>query len=352
MTTASWVKAPSRRPALARTSSAASGFFFCGMIDEAGGESVGERDETKLGRHPDDDLLGQPREVDGRDAGGGQGLQGEIAVSHSVEEFAAGRSKPSALAVWSGQWGRASRRAPACPVGSRSSGARASADCEASRPNIFYIGHRVVAEEGHRLRAGCRWVKRKHQGRRVGSALATTPAPSGGREAGRACDRRPRAPTSGNPARPGRCASARVCAVRLSPNEFPETALPRSCGYLRIPRGTGRSPTAILLMVPPPRSALRMAAASSAARAPVFCNIAACAQDPSRSCAASRRETDGDVDRLHQFGRLVEKRPPHIAYPPLVAGAQIRGRGPSYERSVRGQAQGGGPLWASGAPLL
>jgi len=34
MTTASWVKDPSIRPALARTSSAASGFFFCGMIDE------------------------------------------------------------------------------------------------------------------------------------------------------------------------------------------------------------------------------------------------------------------------------------------------------------------------------
>ena len=65
MTTASWVKAPSSRPALARTSSAASGFFFCGMIDEPVVKASVRRDEAELRRHPDDDLLGQARQVDG-----------------------------------------------------------------------------------------------------------------------------------------------------------------------------------------------------------------------------------------------------------------------------------------------
>ena len=53
------------RPVLARTSSAASGLRFCGMIEEPVVKRVGERDEAELRRAPDHDLLGEARQMHG-----------------------------------------------------------------------------------------------------------------------------------------------------------------------------------------------------------------------------------------------------------------------------------------------
>ena len=53
----------------------------------AGGEAVGKPHEAELRRHPDHDLLGQPREVHGRDRRRCQRLQGEVAVGDAVERI-------------------------------------------------------------------------------------------------------------------------------------------------------------------------------------------------------------------------------------------------------------------------
>ena len=59
--------APAMRPTLARTSSAASGLRFCGMIEEPVVNLSDRRDEAELRRRPDHDLLGEARQVHGRD---------------------------------------------------------------------------------------------------------------------------------------------------------------------------------------------------------------------------------------------------------------------------------------------
>ena len=51
----------------------------------AGGELVGEAHEAELRRHPQHDLLGEAREVHGRDRRRGQRLQHEVAVGDGVE---------------------------------------------------------------------------------------------------------------------------------------------------------------------------------------------------------------------------------------------------------------------------
>jgi hypothetical protein len=49
---------------------------------------------------------------------------------------------------------------------------------------------------------------------------------------------------------------------------------------------------------------------------PVFCNIAACARDPAKSCAASRPKPM-EVIACISSADLSEKRPPHMAWPAL-----------------------------------
>ena len=78
-------KAPAMRPTLARESSAASGLRFCGMIEEPVVNLSDSADEAELRRHPDNDLLGEPRQVDGRDGGRGERFEREVAVGDAVE---------------------------------------------------------------------------------------------------------------------------------------------------------------------------------------------------------------------------------------------------------------------------
>ena len=73
------------RPDLPRASSAMSGFFFCGMIDEPGGIRVVERDEAELPRVPDDDVLGEAGEVDAELRGDEGELGHDIAARSRVD---------------------------------------------------------------------------------------------------------------------------------------------------------------------------------------------------------------------------------------------------------------------------
>ena len=73
------------RGALARRSSAASGFFFWGMMLDPRGEGVGQLDEAELLARPQDDLGAQPREVRGARGGRAQEVQDEVAVGDGVQ---------------------------------------------------------------------------------------------------------------------------------------------------------------------------------------------------------------------------------------------------------------------------
>ncbi len=78
------VRLPIRRPTCPRASSAMSGFFFCGMIDEPV-ESVVQGDEGELLRVPDDDLLGDPGEVHADHRGDEGELRHEVAGGRAVD---------------------------------------------------------------------------------------------------------------------------------------------------------------------------------------------------------------------------------------------------------------------------
>ena len=62
--TSSATSAPTIRAEWPRTSSAASGLRFCGMIDEPVDKASGRRDEAERLARPEDELLGQPRQME------------------------------------------------------------------------------------------------------------------------------------------------------------------------------------------------------------------------------------------------------------------------------------------------
>ena len=72
-----------------RTSSAASGLRFCGMIDEPV-ECVGQDDEAERLARPDDQFLGEPRQMERALGRRHQIIEREVAVGHGVERIGGG----------------------------------------------------------------------------------------------------------------------------------------------------------------------------------------------------------------------------------------------------------------------
>ena len=72
--------APAILPVLARTSSAASGLRFCGMIEEPVVNLSERRAKRELRRGPQHDLLGKPRQMHGGDRAGAERLEREVAI--------------------------------------------------------------------------------------------------------------------------------------------------------------------------------------------------------------------------------------------------------------------------------
>src|SRR5580658_3961179 len=94
------VSAPRMRPDLARTSSAASGLRFCGMIDEPVEKASDSRmklncgvDQMTISSASRDRLMAQ---IDAAD----RASRAKSRLATASIELPAGASKPSALAVW------------------------------------------------------------------------------------------------------------------------------------------------------------------------------------------------------------------------------------------------------------
>ncbi len=85
------------RPVLARTSSAASGFRFCGMIDDPVVNLSVSRTKPHCGEVQLHDLLGEPRQMHGGDRRRGQRLEREVAIRHGVERIG-GRPRKAEVA--------------------------------------------------------------------------------------------------------------------------------------------------------------------------------------------------------------------------------------------------------------
>ena len=209
---ASPVSSPIRRPALPRASSAMSGFFFCGSIDEPVLYASARRRNPNSSRRPQHDLLAEPREVHLTQRRDEQRLGDEVAVRHRVERVveARGRTRAS-VATLSGSSGRLEPASAPAPSGDTSARAKRVAppvDVARERPEV----REEVMGEQHRLGA--------LQMRVTGERCVARRRPRGraARSAARGPDARRRAPraarTTAARSRPGRCGSGRCAASR------------------------------------------------------------------------------------------------------------------------------------------
>ena len=283
-----------------RTSSAASGLRFCGMIDEPVVKASREPHEAELGRGPEHDLLGQAREVRRADRRRGDELQREILGADGVDRVA---HRPVEAERRRGRRDRSiGNEVPAsaaAPSGLSFIRARASRKRPRSRAEHLGIGEHVVAP-GDGLR-GLQMREARHD--EIGAGLGLVD--EGGDQAGRA-RRRPRrsgrAPRGGCRAPPGRCASAR-CAGAWPARRSARSAAPRrSCGC---PRARARRRTRRASISPATWSSPRaIASRSDCVMMPCAASMAAWARLPSMSSHRHAPvEVDRGVDCLHHRRR-------------------------------------------------
>ena len=111
-------RAPAMRPVLARTSSAASGLRFCGMIEEPVEKGIRQPGKAELRRGPHHDLFRQPRQMHGCDGGRCQASPARSPGPrpNRANWRSAGRSRE----LWPcgpGRWGSWCRQGPPSPSG-------------------------------------------------------------------------------------------------------------------------------------------------------------------------------------------------------------------------------------------
>ena len=140
------------RPVLARTSSAASGLRFCGMIELPVVKASDSRTKPKCRRGPDHHLLGEARQMHAERSRPRRGTRARSrGRKRRRASWPSARSKPSALAVASRSIGNDVPASAAAPSGHSLSRARGIGEAAAVAPDHLDIGQQVVAE-GHRLR--------------------------------------------------------------------------------------------------------------------------------------------------------------------------------------------------------
>ena len=150
-------RAPITRPVLARTSSAASGFRFCGMIEEPVVKASVSLDEAELRRRPQITISSARRDRwTAQIAAAARYSSAKSRSDTASRLLAVGRSKPSAAPSRGGRSGSDVPASAAAPSGHSFIRAGASRSGR-GRAEHLHIGQQVVAE-GHRL-GRCRWVK-------------------------------------------------------------------------------------------------------------------------------------------------------------------------------------------------
>ena len=142
-----------RRPALPRASSATSGFFFCGSIDEPVPYASARRHEPELLARPQHDLLAEAREVHlrERERRTAPRRRSRGRTRRRASSRSGGRSRGSA-ATPSGSSGRlepASAPAPSGDTSARAQRVAPAVDVAAKRPEV----REQMVREQHRLRA-------------------------------------------------------------------------------------------------------------------------------------------------------------------------------------------------------
>ena len=147
------VRSPISRPALPRASSAMSGFFFCGSIDEPVEYASARR--RKPNSSVDHSTISSPRRERCTcvSVGDEQRLGDEVAVGHRVERVlergARSRARWRRAAGSSGRLEPASAPAPSGDTSARVEAVAPAVDVAAERPEV----REQVVREQHRLRA-------------------------------------------------------------------------------------------------------------------------------------------------------------------------------------------------------
>ena len=147
------------RPALPRASSAMSGFFFCGMIDEPVAKASSSSTQPNSVRGPEHDLLAEPGQVHadqrGDEAGTRRRSRGRDTASIELAR-GAGRSR----APWRRATGSSGSDEPASapePSGETAARASQSRSRSRSRSERLHVGEQLVARTSTGW-ACCRWV--------------------------------------------------------------------------------------------------------------------------------------------------------------------------------------------------
>ena len=138
------------RPALPRASSAMSGFFFCGIIDEPGRIPVVEHHEAHLAARPEHPLFADPAEVDADHGERVDRVGDEVAIAHRIERVLEppGEAELGRIAVGIERQRRAGQRTGAEHRNVRGvTSHQHAAHVAAERPAV---GQQMVAER-HRL---------------------------------------------------------------------------------------------------------------------------------------------------------------------------------------------------------
>ena len=124
------------RPALARTSSAASGFFFCGMMDEPVVKASDRAMKPNCGVIQITISSARRDRCVAQMAPAARASSAKSREDTLSRELAVGRAKPRALAVACRSMGKGEPARAAAPRGHSFMRAAASVKREASRPNI------------------------------------------------------------------------------------------------------------------------------------------------------------------------------------------------------------------------